>query len=249
MRLVAPLTLFAVCSCVAASKRGLGWYDEQANALLTTSHSPISWIYNWSPTAPKTKKKVEFVAMQWGSAGIDNLDKEIPKGTKYLLAFNEPDGSSQSNLTPQQAAALWPKLEAMAKKHNLKLSSPATIQRDYTWMDEFFKACRHCKVDFITQHWYGTSIDDFKSMIRTTHSKYKRPIWVTEFAMIQSSPSATLSFLKTAMAFLDSVSYVERYAWFGLVLNNGGFVGNNAGLVTEAGKLTELGKAYVYYRN
>lgn len=246
MRVIAPFSVFALFTLVAeASKRGIAWYDDQANTLLTTKGSPISWIYNWSPNPPKTNKKVEFVAMQWGPSGIANLDAEIPKGTKYLLAFNEPDNAGQSKMTAKQAAALWPKLEAVAKKHNLLLGSPATVQRDYKWLDDFFSACKHCKVDFVTQHWYGTSLADFKGMIKTTAKKYKKPIWVTEYAMIQSTPEATLNFLKQSMAFLDKEASVERYSWFGLVMDTDGFTGKNVAMVTDAGTLTALGHAYV----
>lgn len=245
MRVFSLLSLISLSTFVAAaSKRGIGWYDTQANALLTTKNSSITWIYNWSPIAPKTNKIVEFIPMQWGSGGIASLNSEISNGAKYLLGFNEPDG--QSNLTPKQAAALWPQLEAVAKKRNFLLGSPATIQRDYTWLADFFHYCKGCKVDFITQHWYGTSLEDFKSMIKTTHNKYKKPIWVTEFAMIQSSPANTLRFLKEAIAFLDKESYVERYAWFGLIVQTDAFLGNNCYLLTDDGKLTDLGKIYVH---
>jgi hypothetical protein len=37
----------------------------------------------------------------------DRIDGEA----QYLLGFNEPDNSGQANMTPQQAAGLWPSLE------------------------------------------------------------------------------------------------------------------------------------------
>ncbi|MBP8851004.1 MAG: T9SS type A sorting domain-containing protein [Breznakibacter sp.] len=44
---------------------------------------------------------------------------------KYLLGFNEPNFTNQANITPQQAAAAWPKMEKVAQDYGLKLVSPA----------------------------------------------------------------------------------------------------------------------------
>lgn len=35
----------------------------------------------------------------------------------YLLTFNEPNFSDQSNMSPQQAADAWPQVEAVATKY------------------------------------------------------------------------------------------------------------------------------------
>ena len=47
---------------------------------------------------------------------IPDLNFTIFGGAKHLLAFNEPNFYSQSNLTPMQAAKLWPTIEAIAKE-------------------------------------------------------------------------------------------------------------------------------------
>ena len=45
--------------------------------------------------------------------------------TTHLLGFNEPNLRHQSNLTAKQACKLWPTVTAAARKHGLKLGSPA----------------------------------------------------------------------------------------------------------------------------
>jgi hypothetical protein len=78
----------------------------------------ISWYYNWSIQPPSVSKGelsgIEWVPMQWGAVKADQVTtiaSSIPAGSKFLLGFNEPNFKSQSNLTPAQAAAMWPYLE------------------------------------------------------------------------------------------------------------------------------------------
>jgi Glycosyl hydrolase catalytic core len=92
-------------------KRGLAYGEASPAALIPG----IGWWYNWSPTPEHTVQSsyvalgLEFVPIQWGgSVDAATLASQIPEGAKYLLGFNEPNFVQQSNLTPQQAAALWP---------------------------------------------------------------------------------------------------------------------------------------------
>jgi hypothetical protein len=53
-----------------------------------------------------------------------NANAAIAAGSKYLLAFNEPDLSSQANMSPSQAAASYKKY-MMPFAGKAKLVSPA----------------------------------------------------------------------------------------------------------------------------
>jgi hypothetical protein len=119
-----------------SSKRGLA-YDIKSVADLNVLAPGLSWWYNWSP-APNAAVVstypglgLDFVPMQWnkdldgGAVTADKLAAKVPAGAKYLLGFNEPNFRYQANLTPTQAAALWPVLQDVAKRKNLKLVSPA----------------------------------------------------------------------------------------------------------------------------
>jgi hypothetical protein len=48
-----------------------------------------------------------------------NAGAQIPRDTKYLLGFNEPNFASQSNMSPQEAAAAWKNVEAQLARHGL----------------------------------------------------------------------------------------------------------------------------------
>ena len=78
---------------------------------------------------------------------------------------------------------------------------------------------------------------------------YKLPIWVTEWADINYdvSPATVpaqntqVQFMQEAVAMLDGLEYVERYAWFALPEN-----ANQPAtyLYDSAGDLSPMGTAY-----
>lgn len=174
-----------------------------------------SWWYDWSlnPSPGVGPFKQEFVAMAWGAKhkGVplaERLKGWVPHpSTKTLLGFNEPNLAHQSNLTPEQACALWPDMLTAAKKHGLSVGSPAVnhcvvggngqlmqdgspagtncfmspIQR----LDAFFAlpGCGLDTVDFLTTHKYGTDAAATIDYLHRLHHRYKqKPIWLTEFA-------------------------------------------------------------------
>ena len=223
----------------------------------------IGWWYNWSPTpdaavqASYAALGLEFVPMQWGGA-VDptQLESEVPDGTKYLLGFNEPNFVQQSNLTPQQAAALWPQLEQVAKDKNLKLVSPAVnfcgpasacVNGDtspFDWLDSFLAACAGCQIDFIAVHIYLQNGTGLQNVLSEYESKYTQPIWLTEFANLGSTVSADdeLALMQEALPILEADPRVFRYAWF---------TGRSSAqpsldlFAPDSGLLTALGQAYV----
>ena len=70
------------------------------------------WYYTWGPTAVLGLEDIPFTPMCWGSNSVSKLGTQVP----VLLGFNEPDRPDQSNLTPQQAFNLWPKLESLGSR-------------------------------------------------------------------------------------------------------------------------------------
>lgn len=107
----------------------LGWSMDHM-AEFEALHQ-LAWWYNWGPDgnpgaiACSAQLGIEFVPMQWGKWNIETLQKDIHPGAKHLLGFNEPGHQEQANLDPQQAAALWPHLEAVARDMGLKLGTPS----------------------------------------------------------------------------------------------------------------------------
>jgi hypothetical protein len=227
----------------------------------------ISWWYNWALVPDQglgsayTSIGVDFVPMQWGGNFTASGDlSQIPGTASWLLAFNEPEDANQANLTPQQAAALWPQLEQIANSHNpkLKLVSPAVNYcggncnetSPFTWLDQFFAACTNCQVDAIAVHWYSCSASDLNGYIQGTSNspgmtKYNKPIWLTEFAMLGSgcatTEAAESSYLSAALPYLESEPAVARYAWFTGRSTSSPWIN----LLGSSGQLTALGQQYV----
>jgi hypothetical protein len=249
-------------------KRGLAYGDDSIADLtaLANGGKGISWWYNWSPAPDPGVGSgyigagVDFVPMQWGGSFTVSGDlSQIPSTATWLLGFNEPEDANQANLTPQQAAALWPQLEQIANSHTpkLKLLSPAVNYcggncnetSPFTWLDQFFAACTNCQVDALAVHWYSCSASDLQAYIRGTSSspgmtKYNKPIWLTEFAMLGSgcatTAAAEATYMTGALSYLESEPAVARYAWFTGRSTSSPWIN----LLGSSGQLTALGQQY-----
>ena len=116
-----------------SAKRGVSFSFVQTSDLPLLSDY-ISWDYNWGPAPTESAamwfdtNDMDFCPMCWnGNYSAERIRAYVaahPK-TKYLLAFNEPNLTDQANMTPKEAAALWPDVVALAKELKLKLVSPA----------------------------------------------------------------------------------------------------------------------------
>lgn len=220
----------------------LGMSDPQI-ATKIRSVNP-KWYYTWDVTPVPGLEDLPFTPMVWGSKSLSKLS-----GTHdVVLGFNEPDGSAQSNLTPSQALSLWSNVTNLGTK----IGSPATAGNPTTqgsWMEQFMDAAP--KVDFICVHWYAPpNSSSFLKEIDAIWAKYKKPIWVTEFAVSDWSgkfpggfaPNLVQEFMKEACAGLDARSYVERYTWKTRTPEDP-HMGTSA-LFADDGSLTPLGQVY-----
>jgi hypothetical protein len=156
-------------------KRGVA-YGYHSESDMNTASAGISWWYNWANLPDADIKSnysdynVDFVPQAWNVAGITGVNSLVSqdKKVKYILGFNEPNFISQANMTPSQAAAAWPQLQAIADQYGLKLASPAVnycgncvtengliYYSPFDWLDDFFAYCTDCRVDYIALHWYG----------------------------------------------------------------------------------------------
>ena len=247
-----------------SAKRGLS-YDVRAAADLKALSPGMSWYYNWSPKPDPgvaglyASEGVAFVPMAWGGTPtVEQLASEIPAGAEYLLGFNEPNFKSQANKTPRQAAALWPVLEEVARRKQLKLVSPAvnycgdcvsedgvTFTDPVAYLDAFFKACQGCQVDAIAVHWYACDLAALKWYVGQ-FKKYNKPLWLTEFACgdrpaNEITVEVQKKYMVDAITWLESEPGIERYAWFSGRNNEIPAIN----LLGASGELTELGRLYV----
>ncbi|MFO0583873.1 MAG: glycoside hydrolase family protein [Anaeromyxobacter sp.] len=244
------------------TKRGVA-YDLTSQADADALGPQVSWYYNWSTHPGAALTGAEFVPMVWGkiaAADVPAIEAAIPAGAKYLLGFNEPNfKTGQANLSPAEAADLWPLLEKIADDRGLLLVAPAVNycggacwETDpVAWLDAFFAACAArggCRVDHVAVHAYvcyggalGWYLDRFQ--------KYGKPLWLTEFscadeASRKGSTKGQADYMAEAVPLLEGRADVFRYAWF---------IGRSdpvdpawpVDLLGADGKLTWLGQAYV----
>ncbi|MFD8303729.1 glycoside hydrolase family protein [Streptomyces sp. NPDC059690] len=228
----------SVAATSAAKKKGISaWKFDGVTKALADSNS--GWFYTWSSGKGgiKPPRGVEFVPMIHDAGSVTNRELGLAKKQgKNLLGFNEPDRSDQAHMTVKQALDLWPRLQSTG----LRLGAPAVATGGDVaggWLDQFMKgaAARQYQVDFIPLHWYGADFDaqratgQLRSYLEAVHKRYKKPIWLTEYALIDFSsgtpryPSKAqqASFVKKSTAMLQHLDYVRRYAWFTLSTDHG----------------------------
>ena len=178
------------------------------------------WYYNWGAGTSSFTDK-EYVPMQWGTWNMDvNAEtlKTKPDVT-HFLAFNEPDGKEQANMTMDQILNSWPKLMLTG----LRLGSPAFVRTDslYKFMDKAL--AKGYRVDFMCMHSYEKRTGDnyVNTIYKPLYDKYQIPIWVTEFNYGASwNVTANESMLtlyngqKDFVNKMNAAPFIERYALF-----------------------------------
>ncbi|MDA7922648.1 glycoside hydrolase family protein [Verrucomicrobiales bacterium] len=200
-----------------------------------------SWYYNWTPN-PGKSKAAEFVPMIKGAGNMKQLGAiGKRKGVTHLLGFNEPERAKQGNVKVDAAVKLWPQLEALARKKNLRLGSPACSgESGMKWFREFMKKAedKGLHMDFIAFHYYNINVSAFERTLENLAETYDLPIWVTEFNGWSGDERENEKFLKESLRFLERERYIERYAYFNFK------PGRAQALVDAKGDLTRLGEMY-----
>ena len=216
----------------------------------------VTWNYNWEATPGCTQ--APFVPMVWGkgaeltAAGITKeVATAVSSGYAYVLGFNEPDNSSQSNIDVDTALSLWPSFN----NPSILIGSPATQGNStgMTWFTSFMEQVNAdttgtLRVDFIAAHWYGWNSGSCDSKAANLESYIKRieaipgnrPIWLTEWGCLNdSNPSEAVvqAFYEGAVAMFADHPRLVRYAWYQWETNNE--------LVSDdGGGLTSLGQTF-----
>ncbi|KAH9943114.1 glycosyl hydrolase catalytic core-domain-containing protein [Epithele typhae] len=240
------------------SKAGLPWPNGNAddiNQYLSTGK--VQWYYTWSPSP--TQADLEFVPMLWGTNQVDQWDGTINKTVQdlhvtHVLGFNEPEIQGQSNIDPQEGAALWKAHIEPLRGLGVQLGSPAPSgsPAGKQWLLDFMDACQGgCSVDFIAVHYYDINSTGFMEYLEDYHNTFQRSMWVTEWACqnfnnadMQCSQQDVVDFMNSTQAFMDSTDWVERYGWFGAMENLQGVNEANA-LMSSQGSITPLGQQYI----
>jgi hypothetical protein len=256
------------------TKKGLGVNNKDMGNAVDPADLNLGWYYDWGTSSFKDMKEkntkfydLEFVPMIYGEGGLktETFTRIKEAGYKYLLGFNEPDLQWESNIRASIAASRW-KNYFVPNKGNLKLGSPAISTAsplvESKWWSEYWNGLSvndKANTTFISVHKYyenysSKTSKEFLLMIDETYDKYKKPIWITEFALWlkgdanQKERAKAEEFLKTICKGLNERSYVERYAWF--VPNLYGSDASSSALYDyDTGVLTNIGKMYAQIGN
>jgi hypothetical protein len=185
------------------------------------------------------------------------------------LGFNEPDdcngqsGQYSNMCDPEVAIGFYENL----MKTGLRMVSPAGRQgAALDWINTFnqFAIQNDIRIDVIAVHWYDWNsnpqnspnadpieiFERFKNYLSNVYEFYNLPIWITEFnANKYRTTEVNEAFMKLAIPFLESTSYIERYAWFEPVAIDDSTVMGNGEFYEINGNLSSLGLFYKSYES
>ena len=210
------------------SKKGIGG---------NTSGLDNGWFYRWNNNGTSSLD-IEYAPMAWGFGGTnDDGDIELYKSkykATHLLAFNESDNcndqSGQYNNLCDTDVAVSTYKNLM--KTGLRLVSPSGRENaPFGWLKEFHDKAnaQDIRIDVIGVHWYDwgsnptnspnaspqSVFNRFKNYLQRVYDLYGLPIWITEFNANPNRSNATnYGFMQLALPYLETLDYVERYAWF-----------------------------------
>ncbi|KIJ60663.1 glycoside hydrolase family 128 protein [Hydnomerulius pinastri MD-312] len=233
----------------ANAKRGLAFADSSDTGDISVAeNTQVSWVYDWGTTAPSylADSGITYIPMQWGASGVENFAATVKaSGAQTVLGFNEPDFASQSNIEPATAASLWTQYIQPLKADGVRLGAPAVTNAPSgtPWLSQFIGNCTECTFDFIPLHWYGDGLGPFYDYIWSFHGEFASwPLWVTEFASTSTNVTEVQDFASQAITYLDSLDWIEGYAWFAFYRQDAGSYYN---LLDANGQPNALGQIYL----
>ncbi|KAK6423114.1 hypothetical protein LTR95_016580 [Oleoguttula sp. CCFEE 5521] len=231
---VAPVTTSTSSSAAATSssapsygssgKRGVAYEDASLTECFLNKPE-VSWGYNWVSKPNGLNSGFKYIPTlhnaesMWTDSWSTDAKAAISSGSTHLFAFNEPDMSSQANLTPEQAAAAY-KTHMQPFAGQAKLCAPSVTNgggaMGLDWLVAFMAACDGCTIDCVNVHWYDSAqhTEYFKSHVQNaTDISGGKPVFVTEFGA-SGSDADVGNFLGDVMPWMDSQSWLEGYSYF-----------------------------------
>lgn len=235
-------------------KKG-SWVENLPKLIAISPH----WYYCWAlhPGCPVDDRDMDFLPMVWGDfpTRLDKCVETTHNRNLFLLAFNEPDNTSQSNIPVPKALAAWPSLEAM----KVPLVSPSCVNPIGKWMIDFMRSIDQngLRVDVIGVHHYGgPNVEAFQKKMQNVYETYRRPLLITEMAVAdweaksvetnRHSPAKVLEFMQGVLPWMEAQEWIVGYCWFSFGIEDPH--GTSSALFAANGvKPTELGRFYATF--
>ena len=203
-------------------KGSAGYEGSPYQGELTTE-----WAYNYDDhTSASEPNYFSFEPMVWGQywEPVSDLQSRDPGWLATpqplcLMTFNEPDNSSQANMSTNTAIAMWPSLQAL----NVPLVGPGTQNTEDAWENNFYKliTSHGYRADYAAIHEYvPPSASSLISDCQAVYNAYGRPVWLTEFSPVDWSSCKCWSedddynFLAEFMWQVENLPWFRRYSIF-----------------------------------
>ena len=259
--LAAP-TQSSISTLLHGKKAGLSGYPGIQNTPAFHQLAPhISYYSDYMPNTPLSHS-VKGIGMLWGAAGsacsstseerLNIFKSMIRKGRipDIMFGFYEPDCScpSSSDMSIASAAQDWSKLLAPLAKKGTMLGSPSMCkQYDEDFLTPFQQRISRTW-DVTSIHINKPNVSEAKKVVEYYVQKYKRPVWVSEFACVHDQPSwepctdqtEINEFIRGAVKYFDGNKHVVAYG-----PSNGEGLGDVWPLTNGDGELTASGKTYL----
>jgi len=264
-------------------KRGIALENKRLlQVALPSMATLVAWAYGWGfATSPSESNGspsiagweaagIKWLPMVWNEYGLVAAEGVSPAtwapastARRALLAFNEPNFADQANMSPERAAELWPRVEALAARHGIDtIVSPAVnfnaAFQGVDWLRRFLQLCAGCKIDAIAFHSYTCHGQFLKDHI-DTYRAFGKKLWLTEFACAEGgalnaprlSMQGQMAYMREAIPMLERDPDVEMYSWFSYFAGQWAYpvdgTDPDAGLVHPDGALSELGRLYASF--
>ena len=175
-----------------------------------------SWYYNWGPI-PESAWGVEAVPMIWGR----DVPQTVGGNSDYLLGMCEPDMSGRSQMSPEEGAQVWRKIELTFP--GKLLISPGTSHQDPEWLVRFREAYRAAygswpRMDGLAMHCFivepGGCIALGQKYVAWARAWGASEIWVTEFAYLPMWAQNAEAQARGFAAWMEAEPLVKRYSPF-----------------------------------
>ncbi|KAK0568017.1 hypothetical protein OC861_002399 [Tilletia horrida] len=230
-------------------------------------HPYIGSYSNWKPQpwSPVPPEQVLFMPMLWGAGHATAHDGELLStfrslfGTsgsrrssppKVVIGFEEPDcppGHGSAGTPVNVAAHAWNTLIGPLKQEGTVLVSPSMCkQTDEDYLTPFEDSIS-VKWDVTNVHVNQDNVDDVKREIDYYWTKYKKPIYVTEFACVSTNPWRPVTdqglinnYIRDVVDYFESDDRVKVYQY-----STGEGLSDQWRLTVQGTKtLTESGRVY-----
>lgn len=249
-----------------AAKRMLAWGFDDRYASGIGSGAKISSYHHWElGVVTQMPAKNAYIPTYWGSTKSDywqsvtaQFGNSIPAA---IAGFNEPDVTSQANMSPAAAAQLY--YDAIYVPYGSKganMISPAVAWDVYTWLPAFMSAYQGMggRIDAMGYHIYlglnnntDAAVAEVKKRVNYLYKLYGKKIVLSEIGLTSAgggTDEQIADFVQKVGNFLDNSDAILAWALSAVFARGSGWDGylnGNMSFYWQNKTLTPLANQYM----